>query len=134
MVEGDSGVLVRIQDELHKAKNLVNQAHDQLVERNMMQSSVAVRQARDDLGYLLDRVGQTPAVYHEAVKRAIKTGLKSHGRQMQGLVKNVLAESGKLREVVKTRGEAEIHAVTERLRAEINHALARLQERPVGKS
>lgn len=134
LVEDDTVALVGMADELHKAKELVNQAHDRLVQSNRMQQSTAVRKAREDLGYLLDRVGQAPAVYAGAVRKATPAAVRAHDKSLQRLAKNVVAESDALLEAAKTRGDTGIDGAVERLRTEINQTMAKFQERPVGKS
>lgn len=130
----DSQGMQRVQAEVKKARDNLNIAHDTLVAGNRIHFGTELRKARESLNSLLFKLEQAPAVYPGSVDKKTRKGLESQGRSMDGLAKNILAESEKLLSAVRSGDDRSAGDALKAFNTEIKNASNRWHERGVGKA
>jgi len=133
-VQSDAGKLQALQNELKKARDNLNRAHDDLVAKDKINTGVAVREVRENLNSLLFKLEQEPGVHPEAIEKNVKSDLKAHGKAMSALVKKILAASEKVLQASRSGDESGIQSAAEALKTEIESAANRLHERSAGRA
>ena len=133
-VDDDAERLLSLQDNLKKARENLNRAHDELVTKGQMDAGMAVRQCRDDIKNLLDAIEQAPGLDADLVHTAAYKAARSHGKSMRNLVGNVLAESEKLLKAASASDAQRVISVANDLGKEAKNALNRFRDRAVGQS
>ena len=132
LVRQDSDLQQNVQNELKRARDNMNRAHDDLVAANRTDMSVKVRTAREEINNLLFQVEQDPGLHLDAIEKESKGEIKGFGKTMAGLSKNVLAESDKVLRAVRTKNDGAVTSAVADLQKEIKLAANRYYDRKVG--
>jgi len=130
----DAAVQQDLQNELKKAKDNLNRIHDDLVAKDQMKLSSVIREVREDINTLLFKIEQGPGLHASVADKTMKKNLKSHSKSMDGLIKNVLAETEKLLKAAGSENEKGIQSTINALKTEIKNASNRFHERTAGRA